>query len=144
MNTDPHLSIELVWEDFDLEQLGITAGNGAYCGSAKVYFSHGEIGALAEKIRGFPKTASQVESFGGGSDDGPRARLTFRCVDHLGHAVVRVSLADFAYASEQPPIMDDVNLELRFDAAALDEFCKELEAVAMRTRKRAVLRGLVS
>lgn len=38
--------------------------------------------------------------------------------------------------------MNEVELELRFDASALDEFCKELEAVAARSRECAVLRGI--
>jgi hypothetical protein len=56
MENDPKLSTELVWEDVDLEQLRITASNGEYCGSAKVYFAQGDVAALADTIQGFPKT----------------------------------------------------------------------------------------
>jgi hypothetical protein len=85
-----------------------------------------------------------VEIFEGGSDDGSRAKLVFHCIDQLGHAVVRVSLAEFVYGNAQPPSMNDVNLELRFDACALDEFCKELQAIGKRARKDAVLRGFAA
>jgi hypothetical protein len=84
MESDSKLSIELVWEDVHLEELCITASNGEYCGSAKVYFAQGDVAALAETIRGFPKVSSQVEVFEGGSDDGSRAKLVFRCIDQLG------------------------------------------------------------
>lgn len=141
MESNPKLSIELIWEDVDLEELYITASNGEYCGSARVYFAQGDIAALAKTIQGFPKAVSQVEVFEGGYDDGPRAKLVFRCIDQLGHAVVRVSLAEFAYDNTQLLIMNDVNLELRFEASALDQFCKELEAVGKRARKLAILRG---
>lgn len=141
MESDPKLSIELIWEDVDLEELCFTASNGEYCGSARVYFVQGDIAALAETIHGFPKAVSQVEVFEGGQDDGPRAKLVFRCLDQVGHAVVRVSLAEFAYENAQLPIMNDVNLELRFEPSALDQFCKELEAIGRRARKLATLRG---
>jgi hypothetical protein len=144
VETDPKLSIELIWEDVDLEELCITASNGEYCGRARVYFTQGDIAALAENIQGFPKAVSQVEVFEGGQDDGPRAKLVFRCIDELGHAAVRVSLVEFAYDNAQLPIMNDVNLEMRFEASALDQFCKELEGVGKRARKIAILRGLTA
>ena len=138
---DPKLSIELIWEDVDLEELWITATNGEYCGSTRVYFVQGDVTALAETIHGFPKAVDQVEIFEGGQDNGPRAKLVFRCLDRVGHAVVRVSLADLAYVNAQLPIMNDVNLEMRFEASALDQFCKELEEVGKRTRTLAILHG---
>ena len=144
METDPKLSIELIWEDVDLEELLITASNGEFCGSASVYFAQGDIAALAKTIQGFPKAVSQLEVFEGGQDDGSRAKLVFRCIDQLGHTVVRVSLAEYAYDNPQLPIMNDVNLELRFDASALDQFCKELEGVGKRARTLAVLRGFTT
>jgi hypothetical protein len=141
MESDPKLSIELIWEDVDLEELCITASNGQYCGTARVYFAQGDIAALAKTIQGFPKAVSQVEVFEGGQADGARAKLVFRCIDQLGHAVVRVSLVEFAYDNAQLPIMNDVNLEMRFEPWALDQFCKELEGVGKRVRKFAILRG---
>jgi hypothetical protein len=86
MQIDPQLSIELISEDTDFEQLRITAGNGQYGGSALVYFPRGQISALADALQGFPKTPSQVEIFEGGSDDGARAKLTFHCKDRMSHA----------------------------------------------------------
>ena len=141
MQSDPKLSIELIWEDVHLEELCITASNGQYCGTARVYFAHGDIAALAKNLQGFPKAVSQVEVFEGGSAEGARAKLVFRCIDQLGHLAVRVSLAEFTYDNAQLPIMNDVNLEMRFEAWALDRFCKELEGVGKRARKFAILPG---
>jgi hypothetical protein len=75
MESDSHLSIELVWEDADLEELLVSASNDEYCGTAKVYFGQGDVAALADTIRGFPKTISRVEVFEGGGNDGPQAKL---------------------------------------------------------------------
>lgn len=46
---------------------------------------------------------------------------------------------DFVYDNAQLPIMNDVNLEMRFKASALDQFCKELEGVGTRARTLATL-----
>ena len=144
MQIDPQLSIELVSEDTDFQQLRITACNGQYGGSALIYFGHGKIAALAEALQGFPKTSSQVEVFEGGSEDGSRAKLTFSCKDRVSRAVVTVCLAELTDENAQTGIMNEVKLELRFEAWALDEFCKELEEIGKRLNKRAVLMGFAS
>src|SRR5215216_6966613 len=120
MEIDQQLSIELVSEDTDLQQLRITAGNGQYGGGALVDFRRGNIAALADALQGFPKTSSQVEVFEGGSDDGARAKLTFHCKDRVSRAVVTVSLADFADENARQGIMNEVKFDLRFEAWALD------------------------
>ena len=79
---------------------------------------------------------SQVEVFEDGHDDSARAKLVFRCIDQLGF---RISRVDFVYDNAQLPIMNDVNLEMRFKASALDQFCKELEGVGTRARTLATL-----
>ena len=141
MESEAKLSIELIWEDVDLEELFITASNGEYCGCARVYFAQRDIAALAETIQGFPKAVSQVEVFEGGQEDGPRAKLVFHCIDQLGHAAVRVSLVEFAYDNAQLPIMNDVNLDMRFEASALDRFCKELEGIGKRPGRSQYFAG---
>jgi hypothetical protein len=145
MESNPQLSIELVWEDVDLEELCISAYNGSYCGTAKVYFAQGDVARLVESIRGFPRTISQQEVFEGGSDEiGSLAKLVFRCIDGSGHPAVRVSLVESVNVNVRPPILNRVELELLFEPNALDEFCRELESVARRVSKRAVLRGIAA
>lgn len=48
MRTAPKLSIELIWEDVDVEELCITASNGEFCGSARVYFARGDVAGVPE------------------------------------------------------------------------------------------------
>jgi hypothetical protein len=116
MEDSPHLAIELVWEDSDLEELSITAANGRYRGSAKVYFAQGDVQVLANSIRGFPKANSQREVFSGGREDNDLsfAKLVFHCVDGAGHAVVDVTLAESLvhHARHQPGIASSSNCDL--------------------------------
>jgi hypothetical protein len=141
----PQLSIELIWEDVDLEELRISAQNGGYCGTAKVYFAQGDVGVLADAIRGFPKTVSQQEIFEGGSEEiGSLARLVFSCTDGSGHPAVTVSLAESVNVNARPLLLNRVELELQFEPYALDEFSRELESMARRATTRAVLRGIAA
>jgi hypothetical protein len=144
MENSPNLTIELVWEDTDLEQLSISADNGRYRGTAKVYFAQGDVQLLANSIRDFPKTNSQREVFSGGreEDDLSFAKLVFHCVDGAGHAVLDVTLAESLVHHARPSTRNRVELELRFEPSALDDFCRALNEVARRTNSRAVLRGL--
>jgi hypothetical protein len=143
MEETPHLMIELVWEDFDLEELSISATNGQFSGTATVYFAHGDIQVLADSIRGFPKTISQRETFSGGNETHPPfAELVFYCTDGTGHPAVRVALTEPVYHAGLRPSQNHVELELPFEPIALDDFCRQLDLVAGRRTKRAVLRGL--
>jgi hypothetical protein len=145
MENSPQLSIELVWEDLDLEELCISAHNGFYCGTTKAYFAQGDLAGLVESIRGFPHTVSQEEIFEGGSEEiGSLAKLVFRCTDGSGHPAVFVSLAEPVNVNARPLVLNRVELELPFEPYALDEFCGELELMAKRDGKRAVLRGIAT
>ena len=145
MENVPHLTIELVWEDNDLEELLISAHNGRYSGTASVYFAQGDTQLLANLIRGFPKATSQEETFSGGNEtDYPFAKLVFRCADGAGHPTVRVALAETTYHNGRPFADNRAQLELSFEPTALDDFCCELDLVAQRKNKRAVLRGIAA
>ena len=140
-----HLTIELVWEDTDLEELSISANNGQFSGTVKVYFAQGDVQLLANSIRGFPKTTSQQETFTGGNEtDYPFAKLVFRCADGTGHPSVHVALAETVYHQGRRWVDNRVELELPFETGALDDFCRELDLVARREIKRAVLRGIAA
>lgn len=142
MDDTPHLTIELVWEDTYLEELSISANNGQFSGAVTVYFAQGDVQLLANSIRGFPKTTSQREVFAGGNEkEYPFAKLVFRCADGTGHPVVGVKLAESSFHIGRSSRNNRVELDLQFEPLALDEFCRELDLVARRKMKRAVLRG---
>jgi hypothetical protein len=142
MENYPHLSIEVVWEDSDLEKLLISASNGRYSGIAQVYFGRGDIKDLADRIRGFPQAVSQEVIFSGGAEDSDGfARLVFSCVDGVGHTIVKVSLAEVFQEYARPTMRGRVELELLFEPLALDEFARDLQQMARRKVTRALLRG---
>jgi hypothetical protein len=140
------LTIELVWEDADLEQLTIVADNGHYRGAASAYFGRGDTGTMASALRGFPKSTSQREIFSGGSEDGDLsfAQLVFYCTDDAGHTAVDVTLSECLFDQGRRAKRNRVELLLSFEPGALDTFCRELDAIARRSQTRAVLAGVAT
>jgi hypothetical protein len=141
MKLDSQLAIELVWEDQDLEELLISASNGRFSGIAQVYFGHGEIEDFANRIRGFPRELSHRVIFGNKQSDSC-AELTFYCVDGVGHTMVKVSLGEEFQVYGRPITCGRVEFEMLFEPLALDSFWQELNQIAMRRSRRAVLPGI--
>ena len=146
MGNTSQLTVELVWEDSDLEELAIIADNGQYRGLATVYFGRGDAGAMANALRGFPKSLSQREIFSGGSEDGDNsfAQLVFYCTDNVGHTAIDVTLSECLFHQGRRSKRNRVELLFRFEPGALDTFCHELDAIARRLQTRAVLAGIAA
>src|SRR5688572_5332651 len=140
MEHSPRLTVELVWEDTDLEELAIVADNGQYRGVATVYFGRGDVAVMANALRGFPKSTSQREIFSGGSEVGDNsfAQLVFYCTDDLGHTAIDVTLSQCFFHQGRRSKRNSVELQLPFEPAALDTFCYELDAIARRLKTSAV------
>lgn len=146
METSASLTIELVWEDADLEELAIIADNGQYRGAATVYFGRGDVGLMANALRGFPKSISQREIFSGGNQDGDNsfAQLVFYCTDDIGHTAIDVTLWECLFHQGRRSNRNRVELVLRFEPGALDTFCRELDGIARRSQTRAFLAGIAA
>jgi hypothetical protein len=141
MKLESQLSIELVWEDNDLEELLISASNGRFSGTAQVYFGHGEVEDFANRIRGFPLELSHRVIFGNEQSDSS-AELVFHCADGAGHTMVIISLAEEFQVYGRPVTRGRVEFEMLFEPLALDSFWQELNKMAMRRGRRAVLHGI--
>jgi len=146
MENSPRLTVELVWEDADLEELAIVADNGQYRGVATVYFGLGDVALMANALRGFPKSISQREIFSGGSEDGDNsyAQLVFYCTDDVGHTAIDVTLSECLFSQRRRSKRNRVELLLRFEPGALDTFCHELDGIARRLKTSALLHGIAA
>jgi hypothetical protein len=69
------------------------------------------------------------------------AKLVFKCVDGVGHTIVKVTLAEAFQEYSKPTIRGRVEFEIAFEPLALDEFSRDLELLAIRRIPRALLRG---
>jgi hypothetical protein len=142
--TPPFLGLEIavLSSDLDVVELRVAAWNGAFAGLLRLYVGHGYLDELADQIAGFPTGLGDERSFA--LTDA--IQLRFRCVDAVGHAAVDVSIRDEPRSSppagtQAPPITQTVFLTLRTEAAAIDEFVRELRIAERRRDGAARLRG---
>jgi len=126
-----YLSVTVLYEDLDMQEVEVQACNGTFAGTAAVYVSHGELAALVEQLKGFPRTITQEEivKF---TDYGLThlIQLTFQCVNGVGYAAVKVMLES-----------DNQRVEMGvgFQATEMDDFCRQLTAVAEGKYRQAIL-----
>jgi hypothetical protein len=83
MESNPQLSIDLVWEDVDLEELCISAHNGCYCGTAKAYFCPRRCWRLGRVHSRIPQSVSDLALMN------PLGSLLHEGI-RLGHYLIRV------------------------------------------------------
>lgn len=111
------LELEVIWMDLNLGliEIQIAAGNGRFAGVGECYLTPDDFSRIAAQLRGFPSAADDRREL-----DVDGVRLTFRCVDQLGHAVVDVRIE-----------ADDETVSFRFptDPASIDDFVGELDRV---------------
>ena len=133
-----------VWEDDDLFEVEIHAGNGRFAGAARCYTTREQINELARGVEGFPRSPSDAFHFSTHSGDNfSYFGFNFRCVDGRGGFVVRVKVADIVRFSNSPGTDDIVEFDLRVEPASIDNFANELFALATATigGKPAILRA---
>ncbi len=141
---EPKLEIQVIWKDEYMIELGITACNGFYRGSTKVYANGDDLVDFGNSLIDFPKTREQVLVFEAGKQDG-YAYFSMRLyrIDALGHTAMQIKLDDET-TGERPEARDKVQLELMFEPAALDVFREQLVQVGRTRAGKAVLLGYVA
>src|SRR5262249_7968304 len=90
------IKIEIVWFDQDLVECRFTCSNGRFSGSAEIYLDHDDLTRMADTLKGFPNTPSDVRNLELGTFNPKHAdggvRLRCYCKDSVGHAVMEVKL----------------------------------------------------
>jgi hypothetical protein len=136
------LELRVIWGDSDALKVRVSAWNGAFGGVADTYAGIGELAAAGDLLRGFPKNSTDERCFQLGCLDrqyaGGGARLQFRCVDGAGHAFVEVMIDSNAKTAGT---VQTAMVSLPIEAAAVDAFVVELEALEARRDGVAWLRG---
>jgi hypothetical protein len=134
------LQIAMSWFDEDVVELLVNASNGTFSGAAQVYERHSAPAQLAEGLRGFPETVADIREFVLGTFRpdlaGGGARLRFRCVDAVGHAIVEVEIR----ADPQRRGHQTAAFAMPIEAAAIDVFVEQLGSMELEQDSHATLR----
>jgi hypothetical protein len=126
---EPGLKISVVDPDDDYLGLEVRAANRRVAGTARIFARFDELSALAQCIEGFPTADGDEREFELGHRDrriaGGFARLRFHCVGRTGDVKLEVELEDDPRRNDP----ESVQLVLRFEAAALDRFTRQLRGI---------------
>ena len=132
------IRFKLIWEDSDMVEIVISAWNGEFGGTTKMYLGHGVLAGAAQTLEGFPGLAKDERRVALGdvnSDDQASAVLNFYINDLAGHAVVEMNLSTGSY----PRPLQKVTLRAPLEAAAVDIFVADLKKIEEQMYSTAFL-----
>ena len=136
------IEFQLIWHDNDVLNLRVSAWNGSFGGVADIYEAIGALETAASNLRGFPKSPSDKREVIFGNFHRNCAAggiaLRFHCVDGAGHAFVEATI-DANY--ETGGTIQNVVLAMPVEAAAVDEFVRELRQLEVEHSGSATLKG---
>lgn len=137
------INFQLIWHDNDVLNLRVSAWNGSFGGIAEIYEGIGDLENAASNLHGFPRNPSDKREVTFGNFDRDCAaggiKLRFHCVDGAGHAFVEATI-DAHY--DTGGTIQNVVLAMPVEAAAVDEFVRELQRLELDPSGTATLKGL--
>jgi hypothetical protein len=145
---DNGINLEVIWFDEveDFLEVVFRCSNGYFSGQTEVYVTSEDLSKLSKTLSGFPSSANDFRDFELGTfnpnhaDGG--ARMHFFCKDAAGHSVVEVKLRGDACNGLGE--MESVALRIPIQAAAVDDFVKQLQALRKKIGVSAFLRQATS
>lgn len=121
------IRIKVIWFDVDVIELRIDGSNGRFAGSVECYASHDDLPQLANAIRGFPVSVTDIRQFELGelSDTyaGGGIRMQFLCTDRAGHPAVEV----FMRSDPRLQGHEMARFEIMVEPAGIDDFVTQLD-----------------
>ncbi|HET6843355.1 MAG TPA: hypothetical protein VFK06_17005 [Candidatus Angelobacter sp.] len=145
MDRDVGFQFEIIYRDAHLLEIRISAWNRAFGGVADVYIGLDHLKEIEAILRGFPKNSLDVRevtfgAFGPKSVPGRRVSMRFYCADKSGHTNVDSTIeSDYNEVNK----VESVTLSLHIEAAAVDEFVKDVHRIGVEKTGTAYLKGAV-
>jgi hypothetical protein len=138
----PSLSFEHIWEDDSMIELRVSASDGLFSGVTQIYTSWDSLNELSNRLRGFPRTTSDIVEDANGEIGGySYSRLVFRCITGAGHPIVEIEIEQNPAGAGPGDIRGRAKLGFRIDGSAVDDFVAQLEAMADSKTGSALLEG---
>ena len=137
------LSFEIIWQDPDMVELKIMAANDEFSGATEVYTIYDDIWNFSKSLDKFPKSIGDTVEFSAGKKDSyAYANMRFYCFTASGHTASRIELESNVATEFRPEEKNRIELELQFEAAALDSFVLQLRKIVNDRQGKAVLAGI--
>lgn len=122
-------------------ELKVSAWNGTFAGSTRLYIGQGELGNMSALLAGFPVGLEDRRelTFGafGPKNAGGAMNLKFTCIDGAGHCQLHLVIeADY---DRQDSLTERVEMLCAFEPAALDQFVQQMRELNSSQTGSAVL-----
>jgi hypothetical protein len=141
-NVKPNLNFEHIWEDDLMIELRVSASDGLFSGVTRIYTSWGSLNEFSNRLRGFPRTTSDIVEDANGEIGGySYFRLVFRCITAAGHPIVEVEMEQNQADARPGDIRGRAKLGFRIDGIAVDRFVAQLQAMVDSKTGSALLEG---
>jgi hypothetical protein len=139
------LKLEVVWKDDEMFQLEITASNGHFSGTTKVYEQRHPLYEFAHSLVGYPKTKhDSILCYEAGQKDCyAYFSMRFYMIDDAGHLGVQVTLESNVPTAYRIEEKDKLTLEILTEPGLLDRFVKSLLTLVENEDGQAILEGIL-
>jgi hypothetical protein len=139
---EKYLELEVIWKDDDMFELRISVDNGRYSGITEVYDQREPLYEFASKLNEFPNGLDGISHSAGKKDSYAYFEMRFYLIDPTGKVGVLVTLEENVSSEYRENEKDKLKLELIVEPAAIDNFQKELQTLAMKEEGKARLNGI--
>jgi hypothetical protein len=138
------LKLEVVWNDDDMFELEITASNGRFSGTTKVYEQREPLYNFASSLVGFPKTIQESTRFYemGQKDLDAYFSMRLYLIDNIGHVGVQMTFEDEVPTQYRSEEKYKLTMEIVTEPGLLENFVRSLLTLAQREAGQAVLEGV--
>jgi hypothetical protein len=137
---DRAVRLEYQYHDVDLVELKVTAWNGRFGGTTKLWVAQDELAEVAGIIEGFPRSHSDrreiVLGAFGPKFAGGAMSIGFSCIDQAGHSRLQIMIESDDQGLPEP---ESVKLISPFEPAALDRFVEEMKRLSSNLQGCATL-----
>jgi hypothetical protein len=129
------------YHDIDVVELKVSAWNGTFAGSTRLYIGQGDLADTATLLAGFPAALGDHRevTFGafGPNSAGGGMNLKLSCSDGAGHCHLHL-LIEADYHSRDS-LAERVEMLCTFEPAALDQFVEQIRELNSSLTGSAVL-----
>jgi hypothetical protein len=135
------LIISNAYHDVDILELRVSAWNGSFGGTTRLYVGRAEFGNIVETMKGFPLSPRDerevILGAFGAQFAGGAVRLRFYCKDSAGHSMVELQLEGDCSGRI---VTESVQMNASIEAASIDLFLPELDLIGKQLSGSAALR----
>jgi hypothetical protein len=135
------LELEIIWKDYDMFELKVTASNGRYFGTTEIYDTTESLLSFSQTLIGFPNDNKTTLHEAGNKDGYAYFSMNFYCIDNVGHIGVEINLEDNVATEFRHEEKDKLKLEIIVEPSAIDNFQKSLSQLATTQKGLAILYG---